>query len=168
MTSPSVDDSVHSRFVMQERPLGSSLEVVLDPLQRGERSARWLAAPGTVSRFESQTVAMHFAPARWLLADAAPKSVVDAQAEGAIVFEVTGKWRCLEIGGAGAADWLAAGTNLAMVLHDRDCAAVSLFDCPVVIARRSDGDGFDLYVVASYWISLCAALDRARLSNAPE
>lgn len=119
------------------------------------------ANPGAVRRAPSGRLdALHFAPGRWLLFDvpADLNARLAAQSEATLV-DVAGKWqrRCLR----GADVWrlLAAGADVASMLAGRECAALALFDCPVVVAR--EGEGVDLWVQASYAGFLDAQLERA-------
>ena len=144
-----------------ERSLSSCLELMFPAARRDLLQHPWNGTPGTVSRPAAQAAALNFAPARWLLLDADAAVVADAVAAGAVAIDVEGKWRCFDVRGAQAASLLSSGVNVAAVLEARDCAAVSLFDCPAVITRRSSGDGFEVYVSASYAVSLRAALETA-------
>ena len=74
------------------------------------------------------------------------------------MFDVEGKWRALAVLGAGAERLLAESIDVASVLSQRECAAIRLFDCPVVLAREPDG--FSVWVEASYATELRAMLDR--------
>jgi sarcosine oxidase gamma subunit len=95
---------------------------------------------------------LHFAPGRVLAPDpsAATEALLDvAAAEGlGTRIDVTGKWERYSVRGSGAARLLACALSLDAVLDQRDCAAVTIFDCPAIIAKRRDG--FDLWVLSSY------------------
>lgn len=136
-----------------ERPLTSCMELVFAPPRN--------ACPGAVPGLDAHSAALHVAPGRWLLLDAEARAVAAAVAAGGVAIDVDGKWRCFEIPGARAALLLSASVNVAEILEGRDCAAVPLFDCPTVIARRPRDHGFDVYVHASYAASLRAALQMA-------
>lgn len=111
------------------------------------------ALPGAVARDAAgKPTLLHFAPGRFLAPKPSPETVrrlasLAAAGIGA-AFDVEGKWLELALSGAGAAPVLAASIDVHAVLCDRECAAVQLFDCPAVLARRSDD--FDLWVEASY------------------
>ena len=62
----------------------------------------------------------------------------------------------------GAERLLVAGIDVATVLSHRECAAVQLLDCPVVLARASDR--FEIWVHASYATDLAGSLERIRAS----
>jgi heterotetrameric sarcosine oxidase gamma subunit len=121
------------------------------------------AAPGEVRRDASgRATLLYFAPGRFLAPAPAPEVVqqLDALAAAGVgaVFDVDGKWRTLTVTGPGAARLLSAGADVAALLAHRDCAALHLFDCPALLARRHDG--FELWVEASYATDLRASLDR--------
>jgi len=120
-------------------------------------------APGTVRRDSAgRATLLHFAPGRFLLPAPTPDLArqIDSlgRADVGVAFDVDGKWRELTITGSGADRLLSSGTDVTAMLAHRDCAALQLFDCPVVLARRTDG--FDLWVQASYATDLRKALDR--------
>jgi heterotetrameric sarcosine oxidase gamma subunit len=125
----------------------------------------WPAAPGAVRRDEAgRPVLLHFAPARWLVP--APHPDITALIEAATVagagavVDVDGKWRAMELLGSGAARVLASSVDVEAVLDARECAAVTLFDCPAVLARRPDG--FAIWVRSSYAADFVAAVERLR------
>jgi len=121
------------------------------------------APPGAVQRDASgRPTLLHFAPGRFL-APAPPPDIarhLDALAGTGVgaVFDVEGKWRALAVLGAGAQRLLAESIDVAAVLAHRECAAVRLFDCPVVLAREPEG--FSVWVEASYATDLREMLDR--------
>jgi sarcosine oxidase gamma subunit len=78
------------------------------------------------------------------------------------VIDVSGKWDALSIEGPGAIRLLCCALDLEGVLKDRDCAAVTLFDCPAVLARVPDG--FALWVQSSYTADFVGTAERLRLS----
>jgi sarcosine oxidase gamma subunit len=104
---------------------------------------------------------LYFAP-RYLLAinhrGGTPAMTATAEA---IAVNVTGKWCGYRLHGLHARDVLAAGTHANLVLNGRECAALSLFDCPVVLLRVADVD--EVWVRASYAESLCHALNKKEL-----
>ena len=124
------------------------------------------APPGAVQRDGAgRSALLHFAPGRFLAPAPAIEMVrhLDALAAAGVgsVFNVTGKWCALRITGADAARLLAATIDVSIVLNHRDCAAVTLFDCPAVLARAADG--FDLWVQSSYAADLAGSLERVRV-----
>jgi len=76
----------------------------------------------------------------------------------AIAVDVRGKWRGYRLHGSRVHDVLAAGTHVDLVLRGRECAALSLFDCPVELLRVADVS--EIWVPASYADSLCDALNK--------
>lgn len=113
----------------------------------------WPIAPGAVTRDGDEGACLlQFAPGRMLAPDpsAATEALLDAAAStgAGTRIDVTGKWERYIIRGPGAARLLACTVELNAVLDKRDCAAVTLFDCPAIVAKC--GDGFDLWVQSSY------------------
>jgi heterotetrameric sarcosine oxidase gamma subunit len=106
-------------------------------------------------------VLLHFAPARWLVPS--PHSDISAliaaaiEAGAGVSVDVGGKWQALELLGAGAARLLASTIDVDSVLEGRECAAVTLFDCPAVLARVPGG--FAVWVRSSYAAHFVAAVD---------
>jgi hypothetical protein len=97
----------------------------------------WPTRPGAVHRDASGIPAvLHHAPSRWLVfpVDAEVRAWVEsAGAQGCVVADVSGKWRGYLL--VDAARSLASGGDIEALLRERDCAAVALFDCPVIIAK---------------------------------
>ena len=77
-----------------------------------------------------------------------------ASAGAGSLINASGKWVPVDIEGPGAARLLASTLDIEAVLSNRDCAAVTLFDCPAVVARVTQG--FRLWVQASYAAHLLA------------
>ena len=109
--------------------------------------------PGAVLR-DSGGVAqvLHFAPRRWLVPT--PSQLLyrdlaerDTLGEGAFI-DVEGKWQWFRLQGLGAIRILESCVNVEGLLFKRSCAAGTLFDCPMVLAR--DGQSFDCWMVSSY------------------
>lgn len=107
---------------------------------------------------ENDSRIFHFAP-RYLLAinqeGTTPAAAATAEA---IAVDVTGKWCGYRLRGSRARDVLMAGIHANLVLKGRACAALSLFDCPVVLVRTDSAD--EVWVPASYAESLCHALNK--------
>lgn len=121
--------------------------------------------PGAMRRDAAgRATLLHFAPGRFLLPAPTPDLARQldslAQAGVGVTFDVDGKWRELTITGSGVHRLLSSGADVAAVLAHRECAALYLFDCPVVLARRADG--FDVWVQASYATDFRETLDRIR------
>jgi len=133
----------------------------------GSATADLPASPGAVQHDAGGRPALlHFAPGRFLAPapEAGMIRHLDALAAAGVgaVFTVTGKWRAIRISGAGAERLLASGVDVGAVLSHRECAAVQLLDCPVVLARARDG--FELWVLASYATDLAGSFERIRAS----
>ena len=107
---------------------------------------------------QQQPALLHFAPARWLAP--APTPELRRLLEGAAsagagsLINASGKWLPVDIEGPGAARLLASTLDIEAVLSNRDCAAVTLFDCPAIVVRVTQG--FRLWVQASYAAHLLA------------
>jgi len=132
----------------------------------GEHSER----PGQVNRLWGAGRSLHYAPDRWLIPLPAPSTLEEleraANAGGGVLTEVSGKWLLIRVAGAaiaGAAQAepsttpLAAGFAKELVLKDRDCAALWLFDCPVIVSR--DAPDLEIWLEASYEASFLSTLD---------
>jgi heterotetrameric sarcosine oxidase gamma subunit len=125
----------------------------------------WPAAPGAVRHDEAgRPVLLHFAPARWLAPAPHPDitALIGAATEAGAgtVVDVDGKWQAVELLGPGAARLLASTVDVGMALEGRECAAVTLFDCPAVLARLADG--FAIWVRSSYAADFVAAVEAVR------
>lgn len=125
----------------------------------------WPAAPGAVRHDEhGRPVLLHFAPARWLVPAPHPDiaALLDAAAEAGagVIVDVDGKWQAMELTGAGAARLLACTIDVEAVLEGRECAAVTLFDCPAILARARGG--FAIWVRSSYAADFVAAAGAQR------
>jgi len=141
-------------FRIERRPAARTLEFAayLWPLDSAA-FAGWPTAAGSMRRdAQRQPSLLHFAPGRWLVldADADRQALLEAAAaSGAgVAIDVSGKWCGLELNGPGAAALLAFSLDIAAVLDGRDCAAVTLMDCPAIIGRSMSG--FHLWVQSSH------------------
>lgn len=135
---------------------GSSIELIFPPSVSAP-PAPWDAPPGTALRLEPLGLALHFAPARWLLLNMAAALVDAAVQSGALAIDVDGKWTLFELPEPHARRTLSAAVNVEAVLDGRDCAAATLFDCPAVIARSNRGECFVVCVQSSYAFSFNVA-----------
>lgn len=123
------------------------------------------ATPGSVHRDAvAGTLAMHFAPGRWLLVGprTATLALVDALSAtvGGVGADVTGKYAAIPLRGQSAGPTLASALNVAAVLPaGRQCAAAMPFDCPAVVVREEDG--FTVWVASSHVRDFTAATERA-------
>ena len=116
------------------------------------------AAPGQVRYAPSgEPVLLHPAPGRWFAPAANEPLRLELEAlvaagAGAL-FDVSGKFRSWSLEGASGRAWLAQQCELATVLAGRDCAAMTLFDCPALLAKQHT-DGHENFVV---WLASSSA-----------
>ena len=149
-----------------ERPIGRVLEFVAFQFPpEGAFVVGWPAAPGAVRH---DTLGgpglLHFAPARWLApspcAEIAALVAAAEEAAGTCV-DVTGKWREFALGGPRAGRVLASAVTVEAVLEGRECAAVTMFDCPCILVRVTDG--YRIWVRSSFATDFIAAVQSLRL-----
>jgi sarcosine oxidase gamma subunit len=133
-------------------------------------SAWPVKAGGVLRDAAGRATALHFAPGRWLLPAPAPallQQLLSLERAGSgMLIDVDGKWQELRFASGDARAFLARSIDVEAVLTDRECAALMLFDCPVILARHKDA--FNLWVEASYVRSLralSAAGSKRRLSS---
>jgi sarcosine oxidase gamma subunit len=125
------------------------------------RPAGWPTAPGAVLRDPAGLPGLlHFAPGRWLVPSSAldPNTLLAAAAGCCATVDVTGKWQAFVVTGDGASRLLASTLAVDAALEARDCAAVTLFDCPAILARA--GDGYLVWVQSSYAADFLATAQR--------
>lgn len=161
MSSAGCADGLHCTLL--DLPATGMVEFIAFRASETAFGDAWPAPPGAARRgAEGWPMILHIAPARWLVPDPGPElsaSMAGAAAAGAgTVVEVEGKWAALELRGADAARLLSASLDVAAVLAARDCAAVMLFDCPVVLVASAHG--YRIYVKASYAADFKAAVLR--------
>jgi sarcosine oxidase gamma subunit len=101
---------------------------------------------------------LHFAPRFLLTINQGAVAPPVATAAEAIGIDVSGKWHGYHLHGSSSPAVLAAGVPSGTVLAGRNCAALSLFDCPVVLLRTPDSS--EVWVPASYAESLASALNK--------
>jgi sarcosine oxidase gamma subunit len=131
----------------------------LEPLRAGS----WPIGPGEIrASAAGAPLLMHFAPGRWLAPDPgveARQMVEVAAVLGlGVSVDVTGKWVPMQLEGVDAARVLASTIDIRALLGGRRCAAAHLFDCPTIVATA--GDGYGLWVGASYTAAFAAAIER--------
>ena len=160
-------------YRIRRKRTGTVLEIAAFgwPL-RGFAAADWPTSPGAMRGDAAQQPALlHFAPGRWLAPEPTPALralfAATASGGGGTVIDVSGKWETLSIAGPGATRLLACALDIEAVLQGRDCAAVTLFDCPAIVARAADG--FAVWVQASYAADFMAtaAQSGATLARGP-
>ena len=131
----------------------------------GFDSAAWPTAPGSVVRdATSRTCLLHFAPGRWLAPNPTNEMLLQldsaARAGSGVKLDVTGKWERISITGPASTRLLASAIGINALLAGRDCAAVTLFDCPAVVGHCNGG--FELWLQASYAVDFLATAGRFR------
>jgi sarcosine oxidase gamma subunit len=112
----------------------------------------WPLAPGGAQFVAGEPRLLHFAPGRWFAPAATPEiqalfAAASARGDGTPL-DVTGKWCGFDIAGTAAGRLLAFSLDVDAALAGRDCAAVTLLDCPAIIARP--GANFIAWVQSSY------------------
>ena len=96
---------------------------------------------------------------RWLWLDPVHATLAELASPGLIVVDVDGKWVVYDAEAGVTRRVLTFAVDLDEILAARGHAAVTLFDCPAVVARR-DGGRLLVGVHASYaasFESACAA-----------
>jgi sarcosine oxidase gamma subunit len=118
-------------------------------------------SPGTVRvAADGRLEALHFSPGRWLLPDPSADLLAAIGEQSAVTLvDVEGKWQRRSLRGSGALRLLAAAADVEAMLTERHCAALSLFDCPCIVARGSGT--IELWVQSSYARFLDAQLANA-------
>jgi sarcosine oxidase gamma subunit len=158
---------------MTALPLASCFEFVAYPGRTVDtvRMSAWPAKAGAALRDAAgRPTVLHFAPDRWLVPAPAPPLLQQLQvlerAGCGTLIDVTGKWQELRIAPEDARALLARSIDFEAVLTDRECAAIMLFDCPALLARREDA--FNLWIAASFIqsvLALSATLPKVRFSS---
>lgn len=146
-----LSDSAHGNTAM---PLGIAprccLELDFSRKSASALAAPWGGAPGCVALLQPGALVLHYAPQRWLLIADENAHAEAARDSGAVVFDVTGKWRIRRLPCATGVEWLSAALCLPAILEGRGCAAVTLFDVPGVIAHLRSSDEYLICTHASY------------------
>jgi heterotetrameric sarcosine oxidase gamma subunit len=126
--------------------------------------------PGSVRRYADGAALLHMGPGRWLLVGHAQEReaalVVTAEASGGSLLDVSGKWLRLSVTGAEAERHLARFLNVTQVLHERDCAPVTILDCPTLLVRGERG--FELWTTRSWarWLRESLAVTPGQVPSA--
>lgn len=116
--------------------------------------------PGEVQYLEGEPVLLYVAPGRWF-APAAAEAVRTRLAglgESGTTVDLEGYWARIDVTGPRATAVLSATIDVLAVLDGRDCAAVTLFDCPARVVRL--GNGYAVWTRASHGAHLGAELAR--------
>jgi hypothetical protein len=132
---------------------------VVDCFEWHAPTAFWAneVSPG-YALIQGDTRLLHFAPRFLLTINQGAVAPPVATAAEAIGIDVTGKWHGYRLHGSSSPAVLAAGVPSGTVLAGRNCAALSLFDCPVVLLSTPDSS--EVWVPASYAESLASALNK--------
>ena len=115
--------------------------------------------PGAVGDDDEGRMHLHFSPGRWLTVCPSAAAAKQGLPASLSVVDVTGKWHLLRLTGTGAENVLRFQLPVDGIFTGRACAAITIFDCPVVIQRC--GAGFDVWTHASYSEHLRDALANA-------
>ena len=115
--------------------------------------------PGAVRGDAEGGKHLYFSPGRWLSLCAAASAARPVLPATIAVVDVSGKWHLLRLAGADAERVLRFQLAVDDIFAGRACAAVTIFDCPVVIERHSAA--FDVWTHASYSEHLRDALANA-------
>ncbi len=108
-------------------------------------------APGSVRRTASGKAEMlHFAPDRWLVPEPSEALLESLRSPDAMLFDVGGKWRVVPLADPAV---LKRAVDVEAVLANRECAALTLFDCPVILSGANE-----VWVHASYFDAFSRAV----------
>jgi len=138
---------------------GAPAAVEVNSLTQPPAAIEWLLPrrPGAVvCSAAGQTRSLHFAPRRWLLIAPTEEDISSigqaAVADCLVVVDVAGKWQSLNLGAVLAESILPRGIDLTAALCERSCAAVELFDCPVILVSKPRE--YEIWVPCSYRAAL--------------
>jgi hypothetical protein len=95
---------------------------------------------------------LHFAPGRWLVPEPTEALLESLRSADSLLFEVSGKWRFVSFADATA---LRSAVDVDAVLAERECAALTLFDCPLILTRANE-----VWVQSSYGDAFSRAVAR--------
>ena len=122
--------------------------------------------PGQIRRRGNQVI-LHYGPDRWLCVDNSAEQVEElqsvAQRSKIEITDVSGYWARIEFNDHSSFSVLGATQPVEFFLKDRDCAVMSLFDCPAIAV---DGDEITMLLVrSSYAESFVQAFEKTRLAG---
>ena len=139
--------ALSSCYELVELTIGAQLSAVASS---PGGSLPWPSVPGAVHvAADGRLEALHFAPGRWLLPEPSAELLAAvADQSAATLVDTEGKWQRRSLRGSGAMRLLAAAADVEEMLKGRGCAALSLFDCPAIIARAPGS--IELWVQSSY------------------
>lgn len=119
--------------------------------------------PGGVVRRGEQIV-LHYGPDRWLCLDSDEDQIDElrmmARDSEIEITDVSGYWSKVEFRTRDAFMALHAAQPVALFLKERDCAVMSLFDCPAIAIDTKDI--MMLLVRSSYAESFAEVFEKAR------
>ena len=108
--------------------------------------------PGSIQRPLATGAILLIAPGRWLLMGDALSSHASELAllreRGASLVDVSAKWCRFEFAAARAHECLSRVVDLHLVMGGRDCAAITVLDCPSLLVRS--GAAYELWVMRSF------------------
>jgi hypothetical protein len=108
-------------------------------------------APGAVRRTASGRAEMlHFAPFRWLVPEPTEALLEILRSPDGMLFDVSGKWRIVPLADPAV---LKRAADVEAVFAGRECAALTLFDCPVILTSANEA-----WVHASYFDAFSRAV----------
>jgi sarcosine oxidase gamma subunit len=147
-------------FRMDVIPSAQDVEVIALPSQPAfDCSSKWPTHPGAAQLgCDGRTSILHYAADRWLVSGPGVSATLLAAAapQAYATIDVTGKWQAFRLCGERSGRLLASTIDIETALAGRDCAGVTLFDCPAIVART---DGMYLvWVQRSYGTDFQAAL----------
>lgn len=124
-------------------------------------------SPGHIVRRGEQVI-LHYGPDRWLCLDCDPRQIDElhaaAEGSGIEITDVSGYWSKIEFADRESFTDLSAAQPVELLLKDRSCAVMSLFDCPAIAV---DGDGLKMLLLrSSYAESFVEAFEKARTAGA--
>lgn len=153
------------------QPLAACYEFVAYPGREVDAAAisAWPARPGQALRDAAgRPLLLHFAPDRWLVPAPPPillqeLSALERAGRGCLI-DVEAKWQEVRIASEHAHYILSSSIDVETVLAARQCAAVTLFDCPAILAR-SDST-FSIWIATSFLQSFLAVSTSPQMRGA--
>lgn len=121
------------------------------------------STPGKLVRRGEQII-LHYGPDRWLCLDNSEQQIEELQAmangSSIEVTDVSGYWSKIEFEDRDRFSELKSSQPVELFLKDRDCAVMSLFDCPAIAV---DGQEIMMLLVrSSYADSFVHVFEKAR------
>jgi len=151
---------------IEVHPPARDMEFVAFSLASGSAPRGFPSMPGQGLGAAGRWEILHVAPGRWFAPDASEATrqlLEEAESHGA-VFDVEGARTRIDVIGLGATRLLSESLDIVSVLEGRDGAAMTLFDCPAIVA--SIPEGYTVWVRASYQAHLLRVLSEIAHSPA--